>query len=1038
MRFKTLFRAVLLVCAGLLPALAGPLHAQSGVLSGVVTDQQTGRPMVGVQVSLEGTALRTTTGNDGRYTLRNVPSGTHTVSAQIIGYAPSERPRVTLESGGTATADFALRPSALAIEGIVVTGVVDPTSGVRTPFTVGRVGPEQLREVPVTSRSAIAAIQGKVAGVNMNSGTGQPGTGVDVILRTPTTIQKSDGPMIVVDGVILGETVDATSVDFASPDIESIEVVKGAAAASLYGSRAGRGVIAITTSRGKNVQEGRTQITARTEFGTNQLNREVPVANHHYFLTNASGQFVNAAGQVVGRADRIIKTDRIMDAAYQPGTTFDHIRDFYEPGQFYTGSVSVAQNTRNTNFLVAATRTREPGVLLTNDGLSRNDVRLNLDHRIRDNLSFGVSAFHMRSHRDDLSGTPFQDLLLLPPDVNLLTRDSTGQFVNQPDPTLNLENPIWRQTSRDNFTDRMRTTSNINGRYAPFAFLRFDGDFSYDRSDRLVQQYVPKGVPVIAGDPSTGSLYFVEDQITAINASMSGSLLHNFGPLNTRTTARALIERERNPYFEVTGTDLIVKDVPRLNKAREQAIDSYLQEIRSSGYFLNTALDYDGKYIFDGLIRRDGSSLFGENQRWQTYYRASGAYRMSQEPWWPIAALSEFKLRYSIGTAGGRPLFADQYETYSVSTSGAISKSNGGNADLRPEHVTEQEIGIDAVINNRVSLQLNYARQVTEDQIIQTPQPAATGFFNAWTNAGTIQGNTWEATVEAQIINRQNASWTMNFVADRSRNRITQWDRTCFVSGNTISYFCGNEVRGIMYGQRFLTSPDELPASAQGAREQFVVNDDGWLVPVGAGGSWQDRKFGSTVNIGGVNYAWGTPINLKNAAGGDSIIRVGDSNAEFRLGLGNTFRWRGISLYGLFSGQLGGDTYNSTKQRMYQNFRHGDIDQTGKAEETKKPIDYYFALYRGNATSNVFVEDASYLKLREMSLRYTFAASQLARVGLGQVGADRLSIGLLGRNLFTWTNFSGFDPEAGDLVVSRDNFIYPSYRTITASIEFTF
>jgi TonB-linked SusC/RagA family outer membrane protein len=1029
--------ALLAALLALAPAWTPPLAAQAGTVAGRVTDQDTQRPLVGVQVSAEGTSLRTTTDADGRYTLRGLPSGTYTLSAQIIGYAPAERSRVAVAAAGATGIDFVLRASALAIEGIVVTGVVDPIAGVRTPFTVGRVGREQL-QVPVTGKSAVSAIQGKVAGVSINSGSGQPGTGVDIILRTPTTIQKNDGPMIVMDGVILGETVEATSVDFSSPDIESIEVVKGAAAASLYGSRAARGVIAITTSRGKNVQEGRTQITARSEFGTNQLNRGVPIASHHYFLTNAAGQFVNAAGQVVERSGRVIKADRVMDAAYRPGTTFDHIDAFYDPGQFYTGSVSVAQNTRSTNFLVAATRTREPGVLLTNEGMSRNDVRLNLDHRLRDNLSFGVSAFHMRSHRDDLSGTAFQDLLLLPPDVNLLVRDSTGAFVNQPDPTLNLENPIWRQTSRDNYTDRMRTTANINARFAAFSWLRFDGDFSYDRSDRFEQQYVPKGTPVVAGDPSTGSLYYEEDQITAINASASASLLRDIGRLNTRTTLRALIERERNPYVEVTGTNLIVRDVPRLDKARDQDIDSYLQDIRSTGYFLNTGLDYDGKLIFDGLVRRDGSSLFGPNERWQTYYRASAAYRVSQESWWPVSGLDEFKLRYSIGTAGGRPTFDDQYETYSVDASGQISKANGGNANLRPEHTTEQEFGIDAVIASRLSVQLTYARQVTTDQIIQTPQPAVTGFFNAWTNAGTITGNTLEATVEAQILNTANTAWSMTLVADRNRNKITEWNRTCFISSNTISYYCGNEVRGIMYGQRFLRDAAQLPASAQGFRDQFAVNDDGWLVPVGAGGRWQDRKFGTTVNIGGVNYAWGTPVTLKNAAGGDSIVRVGDSNPAFRLGLGNNFRWRGISLYGLLSAQLDGDVYNSTRQRMYQNFRHGDIDQTGKAEEQKKPIDYYFSLYRGNNTSNAFVEDASYLKLRELSLKYTFGASQLARFGLGQVGADRLSVGLLGRNLYTWTRFSGFDPEAGDLVTSRDNFIYPSYRTVTGSIEFTF
>ncbi len=1027
--------AVLLGMALVEPGAAS--GQQTGSITGVVTNVENRQPLAGAQVSVEGTTRRATTGEDGRYTISGIPSGTYRVRASLIGHATEMRENVQVSPGAVATVNFGLRAEALALNELVVTGVVDATSGARLPFSVAKVSTEQL-QVPATT-SAIANIAGKVAGATIVSGTGQPGTGVSIQLRTPTSIQKSNSPLIVVDGVILG----SSSVDIESMDIESIEVVKGAAAASLYGSRAASGVVQIRTKRGKDVQGERTRITARTEYGVNQLNRTLPFARHHWFLTNEQGQFVNAQGEVVPRGNRLISPSRIADQPYID-PLFNHIDAAFDPGRFNTNTVSMAQNSERTNWHASAVNYREPGVLVNNEGYTRNSFRLNLDHRLRDNLNVSMTGYHMRSDRDDITGGTsastgiFGTLLLLPPDVNLLARDSLGNLQIQPDPNLATENPIWRQTTRDFLSERTRTLGAINSRYSPLDWVTFEGDFQYDRSDRGLSWYTPKGVPTISGEGTTGAISKENGETQQINASAGATLLRDIGKLTTRTTVRGSIEREDDDYFLSEGTDLLIGGIPDLDVARNRTVSSSFTDVRTDGYFVSTALDYADKYIGDFLVRRDGSSLFGPEERWKTYYRASAAYRMEQEPWWPARdIITLFKPRYSIGTAGGRPAFSDQYETFNFNaTTGSVTRGNLGNRFLKPEHTTEQELGLDMILRGRYSLQLTYATQKTEDQIIQVPQAAVTGFFNQWGNAGTLEGRTYEASLEAQLIRKPGFSWTANVVADRSRHKITEWNRTCFVSG--ITFRCAGETLGIYYGERHVTDRSGLPAVHTGSQDQFQLNDDGFLVPVGTGSTWQDRKFGTTVTIDGVRYAWGLPIVQRDSLGGTALVKIGDANPDFKLGFGNNIRWRGIGLYSLFDAQIGGDIYNSTAQRMYQNFRHVDVDQAGKPEERKKPIDYYTGIYNRANNTEYFVEDATYLKLRELSLRYEFGESQLRSFGFGRLGTDRISVALIGRNLFTWTGYSGFDPEVGNATLRQDNFVYPKYRTITAAVEVGF
>jgi TonB-linked SusC/RagA family outer membrane protein len=1029
------FTSFLLLLA--LAAPMGALHGQrTGTVTGVVTNAQTGEPMAGVQVFLEGTNFGRVTQQNGRYLLVGVPVGRYTLSAQMIGFGTSRNENVVVQQDATVEVNFRLRTQVLSLEELVVTGVTDPIAGVKLPFTVSTIS-QQALAVP-TTHSAVASIQGKIAGATIVRGSGQPGSGVSVLLRTPTSIVRSNSPMFVVDGVILSSTIGGTTTDLESLDIEKIEVIKGAAAAALYGSRAAAGVISITTSRGSGIPLEATQIIARTEIGESQLPSGVPLTQNHYWAIDEQGRFIDEQGNPITSREqsRIVSTDRMLDKPF-PGPLYDNINQFFRPGRFNTTSVSLAHRTESGNYLLALNSYDEKGTITTNEGYQRYNLRLNLDHRLADVLNLSASVYHNRSTRHGLSGSPFWDVLMFTPDIDLNARDSVGNYIQQPDPLIIRENPIWRQASRDNRNKRARTLMNGTLRFSPFRWLNFDANLSYDRGDRTDQVYVPKGVPVVSSldDQFTDGRYELEHRLTDVyNAALSANLMHRFGDLTARSTFRGLLERETYTRFTADSRDFWVRDVQRMDIGQDQRTSSFWQEIRANGYIAQTGLDYAGKYIGDLLVRRDGSSLFGSEARWQTYYRASGAWRMAQEPWFSLPGVHEFKLRYSIGTAGGRPSFSDQYETWSISTSGAVSKGTLGNRALEPEYTTEQEYGLDMILWNRFQVELTYAHQKTEGQLIQIPQVGASGYSNQWQNAGTIEGKTYEATVQMLLAQRPGLNWSATLVADKTDSEITDWRRVCYFSGLALRCQGSNLTR--MWGDSHIRSLDKLPEGTP--REEFQINDDGYVVWVGPGGSWRDGNWGQSETVNDALYRWGRPILERDSTGGVAQVPIGEGNPDFNFGLLNQVRWGNFMAHAHLHARIGGEIYNRTSQRLYQHFRHMDLDQTGKPDDRKKPIDYYQDLYNTNNNTAHFVEDASYLKLREVALRYTFTRSSLQRMGIGRFPAERVTLGLIGRNLLTFTGYSGYDPEVGTIFNPQDNFNWPNTRTLTANVEIQF
>ncbi|MEM1126136.1 MAG: SusC/RagA family TonB-linked outer membrane protein [Bacteroidota bacterium] len=1063
-------RAVLCLAVMLLPGLA---FGQAATITGTVTDAD-GEPLIGANVVIDELVLGSSTDLDGRYSFE-VPAAnvgqTVTLTARYIGYSPLSR-EVTV-TAGRMTEDFTLSFDALNLDEVVVTGVTEATPLKKKAFTVSKVSGEALELVP--GRSAVESMQGKVAGATVLQNTGEPGAGFSVQLRGASSITASSQPLYIVDGVIL----TGNQVDLGSLDVESIEVVKGAAAASLYGSRAQAGVVQITTKRGTQVPFNTTRVTVRNEFGIQEIPDPLAANSSHDLLQDAQGNFLNADGVLNECAsclpsgygpgtlqDRELGGVAFYDNPYM-GQTFDAFDEFFKTGSTLSNYVAVSQNSARTNFHLSFTNESQTGIIRATDGIDRLDFLLNLDHRLRDNITLAASARYSQSESDQAGDganfDPFFGLMFTSPAVNIAERDENGELKVQADPLAVEENPLYVVNNQNVTRSRSRILGNLRARYTPLDWLALEGLFSYDRLDRDGLDFYDRGFQTI--DPSSTNDGRIERRnaiFEAINADLTASLNRSFGDLTARTQLRYQIENTDSYTEAIFGNSLSTEGISDLDNILGEpdgtrTLDSSESTIRAEAFYALVGFDYDDKYIGDFLIRRDGSSLFGADERWQTYFRVSGAYRMAEEAWWPLENVDEFKLRYSIGTAGQRPDFQAQYETFTIDN-GVISKGTLGNAQLRPELTTEQEFGLEIGLFERFFLEGAYAVSTVEDLLLQPPLAGYFGFSSQWQNAGTLESNTFEATLSANALRTRDMSLDFNVTFDRTRQDITEFNVNAFRGGpRSAFFFRDDESLGAMYGARWMSSTSDLPAGAN--PDAFDVNDDGYLVPVGVGNSFRDGFSGNCLEGGGCwgssvdtdgdgvgDAEWGIPLRFTEEDG-NQFVNIGSVLPDYNLGFGTTFRMKGFTAYMLWNSQVGGDIYNFTKQWSFRDGRAAEQDQSGKAEELKKPSNYYETLYSATDINSHFVEDGTYLRLRELSLGYTFNRSQLQGV-FGDV-VNQVTLRLTGRNLLTFTDYSGADPEVGSSATGGgaegnaalyrvDNFDYPRFRTFTGVLEIQF
>jgi len=1110
--------------AVVLVAAAAPAAAQDAILRGTVTSDR-GDVVPVAAVQLPELNLQVLTGANGQYTFvipaARVRGQSVGLRVRSIGYKPATK--VVTLNAGEQTIDFTLATDVNMLEAIVVTGVQEATERAKVGFDVRRV---DVANLPMAASDPLRTLQGKI-GANIVSGSGRPGAQASVLLRGPTMLNaagRSQDPLYIVDGVIINGNLPEISPN----DIESVEVVKGAAAASLYGARAGNGVITITTKTGARSLEG-VKFSARTEAGMSDIERDFGLARFHGLMTDETGsrfcQAVTGQPACARTFDYLTEQRKLNDdpalftgdppgfpvdpgsnangaapgvtgnwlrerfqLSSWPGTSYNAVAQTVQPHPYMSNSVDVTGRVGSaTRFYASATNLSEQGAMQFLKGFDRSSFRANVDQVIGTQWTIGLTASYSRSNADgannDGGNNAFFVLTRQPALANVLARDTLGRLYIRP----NLQggggqnaNPMYSFANAIRADISNRFIGGVRVQYNPMAWLNFDANVGYDLRRATASQIQDKGYRTTASAPGTNNGFIFRSSAgdEEVNGSFNARVRRDLtSDLKATLSARYLFEQRDAEQASGQGSSLAVKGVTTLDNISDPAskiIRSSFSRIRELSQFVGLNLDFKDRYVVDALVRRDGSSLFGVDNRWATFGRVSLAWRASQEPWWFLPQVSDLKLRGSYGTAGGSPRFNAQYEAFNIGDGGILQLVTLGNRQLKPELHKETEIGADIELFGKYGITATYARANIDRQILQPPVSSSTGYQNQWQNAGALLNITHELSLNIPLLQGRETQWSMNLVYDHNQSWIARLDVPPYFYGpnqqgaEAMFQARQGERVGTFYGRAFLRGCRDLPAAFRsdcgGTNTSFQVNDEGWLVWVGKNHTpaqgitsnlWETQLPGAQAPWG-VALNWGMPIILRgnpNSITDALIVPLGNALPDFRFAVTQNFRWRQLSVYALLDAAIGQKVWNEGFHWAHLDFLSHDVDQKGKTVETAKPLGYYYragnpdngnglgGFYDILGPNNFSVEDASYAKLRELSLSY-----HLGRIG----GSGDWDFSVSGRNLLTITGYRGFDPEVGIAGNNNDQggqsralnavdaFVFPNTRTFTVRLSTSF
>ena len=1012
--------------------------AQKSV-TGTVSDED-GVPIPGATVLVVGTTNGVTTDFDGNYAI--MASEGDVLSVSYVGYTAVES-----TVGSASTINFTLSAST-QLDEVVVSGVAGATSRKKLSVTVATLSAEDIEAVPASSASG--ALMGKVAGVSITN-LGRPGSGSTIILRGAANFYGTQEPLVIMDGVFVEGGLDDINVD----DIASFEIVKGAAASALYGSRAGNGVIVISTKRGKI---GKTNVSFRSETGFNKITNYMTMNNSHgWELANdwesAKGSYTKLAGitypagfasvYAAGGAQATIgaRTESADNFADNPYGVYNDFQDlFFVEGVVQTNYISVSSGTEKARSLFSFEDYRNEGVMAMIEGYKRQSYRVNLDYDLSDKLKFTTSNnFVVINNKPGLGGGIFRTSTRLSPDANVTFPNPDGSpYWYKPDPHENeISNPLyglWNYNRAGSGTKENRFLGSYKLQYVFDSSINAEVEYSFESYDYNRTNISPYDTYTTTGDEvgfgySKGSMskYNSDDLSQKLQATVNYA--DEFGKLDVKAKASYLIEDRSTSSFEASGNDFLYKGLPTLDNFDTStiSINSNTTTVRAQNYFAIVGFVWDDKYILDGLYRRDGSSLFGANEKWNDYYRGSAAYRITED--FSIPGVDELKLNVSVGTSGQRPGFSWQYQQVPLSGGTLSSNRIAGNPDLVPSLTTEKEVGLNAVFaGGKLTLEAAYSNQVTSDQfmLVSLFAPANAGKNRQWQNVGDLEANTIEASINLDVYDTDKFTWDLGVNYSSSEATINKLNAPKQQVGSDALFLLQEDTEwGSMWGRKFIrdlaTMSKQLPAGE--SIGDYSINADGLVV--------------KTSDIGTANEKGIIEVDDSGTA---VFKQIGNQTADFRVGINSNMSFGDFDLYMLFDWKQGGDIYNRNRQWNTISERSDLVDQAGKPDGLKKTRKYYGSLYDVNQNNDFWVEDGSFFKLREVALTWDFSDQVTSAIP----GLSSAKLSLIGRNIFTLSDYTGWDPEVTNYssgtqqYFSVDYGVYPTQSTYSLSLKLNF
>lgn len=996
------------------------LMAQTKEVTGKVTDAN-GTPLSGVSVKVKGSNVGTSTGNDGSYSI-TLPKGLTSLIFSSIGFDDQE-----VDVKGS-VANITLSQTSKNLNEVVITGYGTQVKRDVTSV-IARVKGSEVQNMPVADLSQ--TLQGRAAGVFVEGQNGKIGEGIKIRVRGASSLNGSNEPLYVVDGVpLVGGVFGSASSDINFNDVESFDILKDASAAAIYGSRAANGVILITTKRGK---AGKTKFTLNTQYGiqnpTNkrgflnaaeyiELFKEAAIntAKYHY---NRAGNWRNYASEAAAIADmttyvenrftrysgysdwRTLQTDNNWeDAAFNDNASTSNIE------------LSAQGGTEKNKFYFSAGINNQDGILIANK-FRRMSLRFNMDNQLNNWLKMGLNMSLTKTDRkrlaaDNAFNTPMQ-LVAMSPITPF--RNQAGVLYNTP--TTTYYNGLIDVEDAENNARGYRNQGNIyaESRIARGLTLRNElGLDMVNQSDERFWGSRTDGGAGIGG--AAWAQWFRNTRWTTNNYFNYVTTISDKHKVDA--TLGMSYENRYDEYSFVEGENFADESIKTLAGASTITGGRTTHDMNNLvSYFARANYSFNSRYLISLNARIDGDSRFGSNYKYGTFPSVSVGWIISDEEFLSNSKwLSFLKLRASYGIVGnnsGVGFYASlpQYGSVKYGTTGAgLAITNFGNNDLRWEKVATTDVGFEfGLFNNRVSGEFSWYNKKTTDMLLALPTPSNSGTTSILANIGEMGNKGVEFSINSTNVVTRNFKWTTSFNAARNKNKMLKLD-------------------GIQ--------KEILPSDARYANAVIIGQ------PIGV---FYGAKYA------GVDPANGDPLfyeqdgkTTTNVFGDAGKFIIGDPNPDWIAGISNTITWKGLELNFLFQGVFGNQVQdgaggfmsasadwfdNQTRDQLKRWQKPGDITNVPQARLNR------FGDFDSPSMSTRYIYDATYVRLKNITLGYNLPANVLSKARLSNA---RIYVSAV--NLLTFTKYPGWDPEvntdyrAGNVNQGSDFYAAPQIKSV--------
>ncbi|WNJ20435.1 TonB-dependent receptor [Pontibacter sp. G13] len=979
-----------------------PIQVLDQTINGTITNED-GEPLANATVRAEGTTIGALSDDQGRFSL-SIPDDVTSLIVSYYGYEPQ-----TVEIAGRSTINIVMLAESSSLEEIVVVGYGTSKKSDLTG-SLAKVSSADFEQQPLTRMDQ--ALQGRAAGVNVTQTSGAPGAGFKIRIRGANSISGNNTPLYVVDGLVVGD-INSLNVN----DIASMEVLKDASATAIYGSRGANGVVLITTKSG---QAGTPKVEFETFMGVSQVAQTLDLMTPAEFAEGVNF----AEGTELFTAEEI--------EALRAGGGENWQDRFFQPGSFYNAQLALSGGSEKTDYYFSGNYYQAAGTIIDQDYV-RYTLRANINSKLSDRVKVGLNTF---LSRDENTGVR----------ANLATGLSW-------DPTT----PAFTEEGDYNFTPLKPGVGNgtINPLVAPENNVRHNIDHQIVANgyvdvkllDNLVLN-VSAGVEQlnIAQNGYTSLLVNNTGNATVLNRDVNryqntNRLTYTYDEgANHRFQIDAVHEQQyvTRVWTEATASgffsdnttykDLSLGAVQRIaNNSNSESLQSFLGRANYA---------FKEKYLFTASVRADGSSKFQEGNRWGVFPSGSAAWRVSEEAFLQdVSVINNLKLRASFGVTGSQAInplatraipIIDPSVNYPFSGGAAsigVAPSNQlANPDLTWETTTQVNGGFDLGLwNSKFTLSFDAYRKHTTDLLLQRILPSYVGPSFVTQNVGEVENQGFDIMLGLVLVDEGDWHVSSNFNLSRNRNQVL-----ALVDGDEPL-----ELGGIYYTNTFPVNPTRVEVGLPISSFRGYVFEGVYQL----GEEEEAEAFGRVP--GDAKYQ---DVNGDGIISTDDIVTIGDGNPDFTWGWNWTASWKNLELNFLLVGSQGNEIYNFQRMRMMGlgagqfHAVHADYNDRWTPDN---PSDIPSGRDGTEFLSSQFLEDGSFVSLKNVALGYTFAD------GFPKIGLDQLRLFASGENLFILTKYTGFDPEStasggSDVDLGIDYNAYPISRSFSFGLRATF